>query len=152
MSQPAGEAHPERREKFIANHLICIFMICFLYVPLLYYIEYYVGLYKYLLALIACHPLLLFPLYKRGKWKLLTNCYATAGFASFLVIACTSGGVTSPHLAWFLAIQVGAYWFHGKNEGRIWSAVTIMAISGIFLYSFFVGPLDYAYPEKHRPF
>ena len=142
--------HEHDREKFIAGHLTCTFIISILYQPFLYAIEYYAAA-NAVWGIILSHVLVLFPLYRRGRWKLLTHSFSATAFIAFMVVALTSGGIASPQIAWFLCVKVGAYWFYGRKEGHIWSIVTILSLSLVFLYGYYVEPFGYDFPAKYHP-
>lgn len=141
--------HPQKRELFIAGHLTCTLIISFLYQPFLYAIEYYDAA-NAVWFIIASHLLVLFPLYRRGHWKALGHSFSATAFLAFLYVACTSGGINSPQIAWFLSVKVGAYWFYGRREGHIWSVITIFTLLGVFLYGFYVSPFTHTFPEKYH--
>lgn len=144
-----AKKHPNRREAFIADHLVSTFLISVLYIPFLLAIEYKAAL-NVVVGYIITHLFVLFPLYRKGKWEALTHCFALMATIGFTSVAWTSGGINSSIVAWFLSIKVGAFWFFGRKTGYIWSIIAIIVMVAMFVSQLFGVSFTHTFPSKYH--
>ncbi|NRA63089.1 MAG: HAMP domain-containing histidine kinase [Pseudobacteriovorax sp.] len=146
LALQTAKTHRMGRERFIANHLASTLLFSILYLPILYLIAYDTAFYV-VSFYVFFHIFVLFPLFRRGHWRGLTDAFCAMALGGFSIIACTSGGIQSPIVAWFLSIKVGAYWFNGERSGIFWSVLCILVMTGIFFTGKYIYPYAYVMPE-----
>ena len=135
--------------RFVALHLVCTFLISIAYIPAMIYLQYDIGT-GMCVAFVFCHIGLLLGVKQKISLTALTNYYCLMALSGFTLVAATSGGISSPQIAWFLAIKVGAFWFGGRRMGYFWSGMVFMVIfllTAMNLNGYWVG---YHFPEENK--
>lgn len=137
-----------KKANFLLATLQTTFLLSFIYMLFSKYVMYYPTGIKVCLYFLFVH-LILMGLFKLKVSTLyIGNAYSFLTLSGFLLVAFTTGGVSSPIIAWLLCTIVSAYWYANKLSGIIWSIITISAVILLFVIESFGIKLQNEIPDQ----
>ncbi|KXX69059.1 PP2C family protein-serine/threonine phosphatase [Flammeovirga sp. SJP92] len=136
-----------KKANFLLATLQTTFMLSFIYMLFSKYIMRYPTGADVCIYFLIVHVILISLFKFKVSPIIIGNAYSFLTLSGFLVVAFTTGGVSSPIIAWLLCTIVSAYWYANKLSGIIWSIFTISAVTILFLFEFFGIQLKNEIPE-----
>ncbi|OHX65722.1 PP2C family protein-serine/threonine phosphatase [Flammeovirga pacifica] len=126
-----------KKANFLLATLQTTFILSFIYMLFSQFVMLYPTGVKVCIYFLAVHVILIGLFKFKVTPFIIGNAYSFLTLSGFIVVAFTSGGVSSPIIAWLLCTIVSAYWYANKLSGIIWSIFTISAVVLLFVIEYF---------------